>query len=96
MSSVVRQGRRGKKSRVLGEPNVLTLEAFAAMEHEAEEVPDTFLCFARPPLAAAERRKNGRSGLGGLHEHGVRGSPSTKSTSSISSTQERRSQRVRS
>jgi len=32
MSSVARQGRRGKKSRVLGEPNVLTPEAFAAME----------------------------------------------------------------
>ena len=34
MSSVAGRSRRGKKSRLLGEPDVLTPEEFAAMELE--------------------------------------------------------------
>jgi len=59
MSNVARQGRRGKKSRVLGEPNVLTLEAFAAMEHDTKAeliqalIPYGLMAVAQTPEAEA-------------------------------------------
>lgn len=56
MESVAGRGRRGRKSRVLGAPTVVTAEEFAAMELDAKAelikglIPLGLMAVASPPL----------------------------------------------